>query len=156
MKRIVYFLFIFNLLFIAPKIYAKEYLSSEISSSSYVVGEHLFTRDINDEYLGQLTTNYIMLASKTINDQNFIIYYKNPRGVWYDALTGNKIQNIPSSFNINFVNGKLIDQYTYEDYTPNNVVKYKDDDISPSSYVIGTHVFTRNINSNYIGQLTTT
>ena len=155
MKRIVYFLFIFNLLFIAPKIYAKEYLSSEISSSSYVVGEHLFTRDINDEYLGQLTTNYIMLASKTINDQNFIIYYKNPRGVWYDALTGNKIQNIPSSFNINFVNGKLIDQYTYEDYTPNNVVKYKDDDISPSSYVIGTHVFTRNINSNYIGQLTT-
>ena len=69
--------------------------NTEIPNSTYVIGNHMFTRESSDNYNGTLTTNVIMLASKTIQSNeldDMIIYYKNARGVWLDALTGNTIQ----------------------------------------------------------------
>ena len=88
------------------KVFAYSIESSEIPNSTYVIGNHMLTREGSDKYNGTLTTNVIMLASKTIESDeldDMIIYYKNARGVWVDALTGNTIQ-ISDSVDIQYKN----------------------------------------------------
>lgn len=81
-----------------------EVKSEDIPNSTYVIGTHMFTREKNEEtgYEGQLSTQLIMLASQTINSDNLddmIIYYKNPRGKWVNALTENTVA-APETFEI--------------------------------------------------------
>ena len=73
----------------------------DIENSTYMVGKYMFTRNINEdtEYDGKLTTRRIMLAAKTIEgntEADMIIYYKNARGIWTDALSGDTISNLES------------------------------------------------------------
>ena len=77
----------------------------EIDSSTYIIGKHIYTRNTNENYDGVLTTERIMLSSKTITsdkESDMIIYYKNARGNWIDAITGEEKQ-APNTFDIKVV-----------------------------------------------------
>lgn len=68
----------------------------EIPVNSYVIGEYLFTRDGSDTYNGQLSTDYIMLASKSIgskNLQDMTIYFKIADGQYINGATGVEIDD---------------------------------------------------------------
>lgn len=78
---------------------AKEINTSDIEPRTYVIGTHEFSGNTT------LTTEHIMLASKTIegntlNDMK--IYYKNPRGNWINGLTGESIE-VPEKLNIEYI-----------------------------------------------------
>lgn len=90
---------------------AKTMSPDEIPGSAYVIGSHMFTRDVNETtgYEGRLTTNLIMLAAQTIGSSdldNMIIYYKTATGTWINGLTGNTIV-VPETFKINYTNMQL-------------------------------------------------
>lgn len=89
-----------------PKI-TSSYSKNDIVNSSYVIGTHLFTREGSDAYDGTLTTQHIMLASKTIESENtddMIVYVKNARGVWKNAINDEELGNkVPDTFNINYI-----------------------------------------------------
>ena len=94
--------------FFNPNVYAKTVSKEDIPGSAYIIGTHMFTRDTNQdkEYDGKLTTNLIMLASKTIESGNIddmIIYYKTATGKWINGLSGSQI-TAPDNFNINYTN----------------------------------------------------
>ena len=85
---------------------AKEVETEDIEKNTYIIGTHMFTRDTNENYNGQLTTKLIMLAAKTIQSNNLedmVIYYRNPRGIWIDALSGEMI-DVPATFEIEYTN----------------------------------------------------
>lgn len=97
----------------------------EIESNTYVIGNHLFTRDkvydINGNllYKGALSTDYIMLASKSIESDNIddmIIYYKSIVGTWKNAITNEVIaeEELPSTFEIDYINGRFQGKYEAE------------------------------------------
>ena len=72
--------------------------TEDIPNKSYLIGKALYTEDIT------LTTRHIMLGARTINSNDLndmVIYYKNFRGVWVDALTGET---------------KTVDEYVQVDY----------------------------------------
>ena len=97
--------------FINTEVYAKTMIADEIQGPAYVIGSHVFTREVNEEtgYDGRLTTNLIMLVSKTIESSDLdsmIIYYKTATGMWINGLTGKKIE-APESFEINYTNLQL-------------------------------------------------
>ena len=74
---------------------AVEVKPEEIANSTYVIGTHMFTREGSEYYDGVLTTDYIMLASQTINSnklEDMTIYYKNPRGNWIDVLKNKNVE----------------------------------------------------------------
>ena len=74
---------------------AVEVKVEDIANSTYVIGTHMFTREGSEYYDGVLTTDYIMLASQTINSnklEDMIIYYKNPRGKWIDVLKNKNVE----------------------------------------------------------------
>ena len=80
-KRIVYiFLFImFLILSFSTTVNAQSIDADDVQSRTYIIGEHMYTRDANGEYTGSLTTQYIMYGASTINSNDvdeFIIYYK--------------------------------------------------------------------------------
>ena len=80
-----------------------------IPSSSYVIGKHVFTRNSNANYGGQLTTQLIMMASKTIGSYSIDamqIFYKNPRGNWINGITGASI-SVPNEFDVCFTDNQL-------------------------------------------------
>lgn len=82
------------------------YNKNDIEKSTYIIGNHLFTRDGSDIYDGILTTEYIMLASKSIESDSkddMIIYAKNARGNWINAITNQPI-DVPDEFKISYVN----------------------------------------------------
>lgn len=95
---------------------AKSFEPSDIGTQSYVIGEHLFTRETNPDagYEGYINTRMIMLAAKTIQGntlEDMDIYYKKADGSWVDGLTNEAIANMPDSFNIEFKN---LDPYISE------------------------------------------
>lgn len=109
----------------------------EIDNNAYVIGTHLFTREKIDDYNGQLTTKLIMLASVTIESEDIsdmIIYYKNPRGQWLDALTGQPITDLPANFELVFKNTKVyVDKpklalKSYFTNDPTLTTKYKEEE----------------------------
>ena len=109
-KKLSYFLILLLLVGIGKinNIAANEINTSDISNSTYIIGKHMFTRETNDEYNGKLSTNYIMLAAKTITSDNLedmIIYYKNARGTWINALTSEAI-DAPEKFDIEYKNNE--------------------------------------------------
>lgn len=88
---------------------AKSFEPSDIGTQSYVIGEHLFTRETNPDagYEGYINTRMIMLAAKTIQGntlEDMDIYYKKTDGTWVDGLTNEAISDMPSDFNIRFKN----------------------------------------------------
>ena len=102
------------------------YTPSEIGNSTYIIGDHLFTRNPVDtsKYEGVLTTEYIMLASKSIasdNKEDMVIYYKNARGNWINAITDETISELPSNFKISYID-------MVADYNISGI--YTDDDYS--------------------------
>ena len=79
--------------------------SEDIEPSTYVIGTHTFSRNINDNYNGRLTTKLLMLAAKTIagnSIDDIMIYYKTASGVWIDGLTGEQL-TVPEEFEINYI-----------------------------------------------------
>jgi len=88
------------------KVYAVEIDTDDINNSTYLIGKCMFTRDVSESYSGSLSTDVIMLAAKTIDSNNLedmIIYYKNARGVWVNALTNQTIE-IDEKVNIEYKN----------------------------------------------------
>ena len=80
----------------------------DIAGRSYVIGKHLFTREGSDEYNGSLTTEHIMLASKTIESNNkddMIVYFKTAHGEWKNAISDTEITP-PTNFDIEYVDMK--------------------------------------------------
>ena len=99
--------------------------TSDISKSTYIIGKTMYTREVVDNYKGALTTEYIMLASKTIDSNNvddMIIYYKNVDGEWINAISDTKINNMAETVEINYKNGKNYYTVTF-DYGDSNVKK---------------------------------
>ena len=93
---------------------AKTYTPDRVTERSYIIGTHLFTRRGSTVYDGTLTTQWIMLASKTIETSNLddrIIYYKDSEGAWTNAITDEEITP-PREFEIEFSNG--IPEYEIE------------------------------------------
>jgi len=117
MKRSIKFLLLNIILIISVclniNVFAKTVTPDEIEGSAYVIGTHMFNREVNEKtgYEGRLTTNLIMFASKTIesNDlSSMIIYYKTASGKWINGLTGGNV-TLPESFEINYTNLQLED-----------------------------------------------
>ena len=105
-------------------IYSKEF----IENNSYVIGDHLFTREKNDDYDGIMRTEYIMLAAKTIQSnakEDMIIYSKNARGNWVNAITGDSIET-PSEFDIEYVNMQpsFRENGIYADSNEVNIIRF--------------------------------
>lgn len=109
-KKFIYYIFsVFAFCFLLTNVEAETINKDDVPNSTYVIGTHMFTRDTNDVYNGQLTTKLIMLASKTIEGDNLddmIIYYKNARGKWIDALSGNAVTT-SDSFEVEYVDTKM-------------------------------------------------
>ena len=104
------------LLSITINVSAKEVSKNDIPNRTYVIGTHEFTRDPIDGntftggYKGILETKYLMLGSTSINSNNIddmIVYYKNPDGIWLNAATGEEIENVPDTFNIEYINTEV-------------------------------------------------
>lgn len=119
MKKIILKPLLFSLFLVVTfclmntNVHAKTVLSEEIPNSAYVIGSYVFTRDTNTDkgYNGRLTTNLIMLASKSIESDaidDMIIYYKTATGKWINGLNGTTVE-APASFDINYTNLKLED-----------------------------------------------
>ena len=93
---------------------------NELGSGSYIIGSYLFTRGGSDEYNGVLTTEYIMLASKSIESNNkadMKVYGKSADGVWKNAITNDPV-TMPDELKITNINMKA-------NYAENGV--YSDD-----------------------------
>lgn len=109
-KKIIYYIFsIFAFCLLLTNVEAETVNKDDVPNSTYIIGTHMFTRNTNDVYEGQLTTKLIMMASKTIEGDSLddmIIYYKNARGKWIDALSGTVIE-VPNSFNIKYQDTKV-------------------------------------------------
>lgn len=85
---------------------AREIKAEDIDRNTYVIGTHMFTRETNDNYNGQLTIKLIMLAAKTIESDNIddmVIYYKNAKGKWIDGVSGEEL-TVPETFEISHIN----------------------------------------------------
>ena len=105
------FIFLATFCFMNNSVFAKEITPDEIQGPAYVIGSHIFNREVNENtgYDGRLTTNLIMLASKTIETSDLdemVIYYKTGAGIWINGLTGETIEP-PTSFDINYTNLQL-------------------------------------------------
>ena len=110
-----------------PKL-VSAYTNDKISNSTYIIGNHMFTREGSDEYNGILTTDYIMLASKTINSDNredMIVYAKNARGNWINAITNESVTP-PSEFKITYQNmkGTYQENGIYSDTGDKNILRF--------------------------------
>lgn len=83
----------------------------EIPVNSYVIGEYLFTREGSDSYNGQLSTDYIMLASKSITSgdlDDMVIYFKIGEDQYINGATGEEITD-------SFIESTLLRRIKYYD-----------------------------------------
>ena len=160
MKKVFLYLLVIICIFGVKDVKAATVNSADISPSTYVIGKYMYTRNVNDEvhYDGKLTTQRIMLASRTIsktNEADMIIYYKTATGKWIDALTGQNI-TVPTTFDVEVIDLNGIGTQTSlgDDYETFELDK---DKIDNSTYVIGDYIYTRNKNAEtgYDGKLTT-
>ena len=136
-KKIMIVFVLMSLFVIMPNVKAVEFLS-EMPNSSYIIGKTLYTRSSFEDYGGVLKTEFIMKASKTISDDelnSMIIYYKNPRGVLMNALTGENVDVDESDLmdNIEYYNGveipslSLKTRATRNSETTNYAISLSDD-----------------------------
>ena len=116
---------IFTLIIITQpeNIFAKQVQIDDIPNNTYVIGTHMFTEDM------LLTTSHIMLGASTIKSdklEDMIIYYKTPRGVWINGLTGDKV-TLSSELTINYKNTiKIEDDILYGDVSQDGVINMED------------------------------
>ena len=116
---------IFTLIIITQpeNIIAKQVQIDDIPNNTYVIGTHMFTEDM------LLTTSHIMLGASTIKSdklEDMIIYYKTPRGVWINGLTGDKV-TLSSELTIDYKNTKKIeDGILYGDVNQDGVINMED------------------------------
>lgn len=143
-KSVVFSAFIISaFFFMNMDVYAQTFMPEEIPNSSYVIGSYVFTREANEDkgYEGKLTTDLIMLASKSIKNNNredMIIYYKTATGMWINGLNGSSIE-VPSSFEIDYTNLKLEEI--------NNTVSVPK---KPILYLTGPHnISTKTVSETY-------
>ena len=117
MKKKLMGIIILILLSITINVSATTIYVKDIPTGSYVIGNHLFTREpyngvsFSGDYDGTLKTKYLMLGSTSIdsiNPDDMIIYYKNPDGILLNAVTDKKISNAPDSFDIEYINAEPI------------------------------------------------
>ena len=140
MKRKIYLLMFLCLLPII-NIKAISIDKDAINASTYVIGNYMFTRDVDEEtgYDGRLNTQRIMLAAKTITgntEADMIIYYKTARGNWIDALSNDQNIEVPETFDIlNIDLNVLGDIYKVETITKK--INNKDIVIRFVAYVLG-------------------
>ncbi len=112
MKKLInYFTILISIFIIGnvKNVLATEIITDDIPSSTYIIGKAMFTREVSSSYNGSLSTDVIMLAAKTIDSnklEDMIIYYKNARGVWVNALTNQKV-NIDEKVNIEYKNNEI-------------------------------------------------
>ncbi len=107
MKKTIKNLLVFVIMFVTfisfnVKVSAKTVDTDDIGANTYIIGNSMFTREQTQTYDGVLTTQRIMLASKTIEGSNIadmVIYYKNARGIWVNAINNEEITP-PVSFKI--------------------------------------------------------
>lgn len=103
------------LAFTTMDVNAIEIERDSIETSTYIIGTHMFTRDSIGEYKGQLTTSYVMVASRTLQGQDLsemVIYYKSAKGTWLNALT-NDVVVLPEYIEIEYENNvPILDVYT--------------------------------------------
>lgn len=117
MRKKIMIIFVFMLLFAnIPNVEAAEILS-EMPNGSYIIGKTLYTRSPFEDYNGVLKTEFIMKASKTISDDeldSMIIYYKSPRGILMNALTGETVDVYESDLmeDVEYYNGVKIPSLT--------------------------------------------
>ena len=129
-------------------VYAKEMTASEIPARSYVIGKYVFTREINEEtgYNGALTTNLLMLASKSIESddlKDMIVYYKLPSEDWIDGATGEEL-SAPETFNIEYIDlQKEEEDVVVPVEKPAAPIMYPA--LSPSSFNVKKGLFTYDI-----------
>lgn len=105
-KKIISLLLVLSAFLITSGVSAKEISKDDIKPGTYMIGTHLFTRVTAGEYDGTLTVRYIMLAAKTINSTNIddmIIYLKNSRGKWVNAVTNEEV-TVPNKVDIYYEN----------------------------------------------------
>ena len=156
MKKVVRLLVIFVLMVSIPSFsYAKTYNKNEISNGSYVIGSYLFNNQKTTNYNGTLTTPIIMLASKSLSGTNvndMIIYYKNSRGKWVNAINNQTITNVPNTFEITCVN---LDCQNIYPATTESFIPRLNSAIGNGSYIIGAYEFNNQKTANYNGTLTT-
>ena len=85
---------------------AASFTPDDVDPSTYIVGTHMFTSEGNEIYDGIFTTEWIMSASRSISHdaeyEDMIIYRKQARGGWVNAISGSSITP-PESFNIQFI-----------------------------------------------------
>ena len=130
MKKVKYLIFSLILLVPVISLNAQTIKEEDVPNSTYVIGTHMFTRDINEEtgYEGKLTTQLIMLASKTLegnNIEDMVILYKNPRGVWINAMSTEEV-SVASTFEITNKNKEVVDNIIFGDVNNDGLVNSMD------------------------------
>ncbi len=132
----------------------REYTPDEINNNTYIIGHYLYNRessyDSNNNiiYGGALTTEHVMLASKSINSDslsNMIIYYKSISGVWKNAINNNVIEldKLPEKFEITHINAiEIPDQLSLGNLNIEknlNVVTMKVENSNANSYIFSLY-----------------
>ena len=110
-KKIISLLLVLSAFLITSGVSAKEMSKDDVPNGTYMIGTHLFTRETVGDYNGTLTVRYIMLAARTINSTNIndmIIYLKNSRGKWVNAVTNEEV-TVPDKVDIEYKN---VESYT--------------------------------------------
>ena len=105
-KKIISLLLVLSAFLITSGVSAKEMSKDDVPKGTYMIGTHLFTRETVGDYNGTLTVRYIMLAARTINSTNIndmIIYLKNSRGKWVNAVTNEEV-TVPDKVDIYYEN----------------------------------------------------
>ena len=103
-KLLIVPILLFLLLCINVK--AKTFLPDEVDPNTYIVGTHMFTGEGSDIYDGTFTTEWIMYASRSIESDNYedmIIYRRQARGNWVNAISGAAITPPNEGFEIEFI-----------------------------------------------------
>ncbi len=112
---------------------------NDIPNNSYVIGSHLYTSEM------PLTTNHIMLASRTISENRLSymrIYYKTSRGKWIDGVSGEEV-TVSNSINISHINLEQVTKQT--GYITLNETK--------KTITYGTNTVTFNVVSSHGGTI---
>ena len=128
---------------------------NDVPNGSYIIGTYMFNKNKTANYDGTLTTPMIMLAAKSINSNDLadmIIYYKNSRGKWVNAINNKEIASVPTTFEITCTN--LDCQPNFPPILEGSD-EYSDNQIGNGTYIIGKYLFDKTKNSNYDGTLTT-
>ena len=127
-KKIIGLLLVLSAFLITSGVSAKEISKDDIKPGTYMIGTHLFTRDTAGEYDGTLTVRYIMLAARTINSANIddmIIYLKNSRGKWVNAVTNEEV-TVPDKVDIEYKNANTLTEVQYGDVNCDGIISPAD------------------------------